>query len=144
MTGWRIGYIVGNKEIIKRLSIIKSNIDSGQFLPIQLAASKALDYGDYFISYMNSVYGERRKIVNSILKQGNFDIYDSKGTFYVWFKVPDGYSSEEFCEIILKKAQVMITPGNAFGDMGEGFCRISLTLQTNILKSAAERIIKII
>lgn len=144
MTGWRIGYIVGNKEIIKRLSIIKSNIDSGQFLPIQLAASKALDYGDYFISYMNSVYEERRKIVNSLLKQGNFDTYDSKGTFYVWFKVPNGYSSKEFCEEILKRAQVMITPGNAFGDMGEGFCRISLTLQTDILKSAAERIIKII
>lgn len=143
MTGWRIGYIVGNKEIIKRLSIIKSNIDSGQFLPIQLAASKALDYGDYFISYMNNIYEERRKIVNSILKQRNFDIYDSKGTFYVWFKVPKGYSSEEFCEIILKKAQVMITPGNAFGDMGEGFCRISLTVHKDILKSAIERIIKI-
>ncbi|MCX7904354.1 MAG: aminotransferase class I/II-fold pyridoxal phosphate-dependent enzyme [Caloramator sp.] len=144
MTGWRIGYIVGNKEIIKRLSVIKSNIDSGQFLPIQLAASKAIDYGDYFISYINNVYEERRKIVNSMLKQNNFDIYDSKGTFYVWFKVPKGYSSEEFCEIVLDKAQVMITPGNAFGDMGEGFCRISLTLPADVLKPAVERILKVI
>lgn len=140
MTGWRIGYIVGNKEIIQKLMIIKTNFDSGQFSAIQYAGVDALNHGNAFISEMNKIYNERRDLVISILNRKGFEVYNSKGTFYVWFKVPNGYKSEEFAANVLENTGVLITPGNSFGSKGEGYCRISLTVDSNKLKNAMERI----
>jgi len=140
MTGWRIGYIVGNREIIKRLLIIKSNMDSGQFIPIQLAGACALREGDNFIKSMNDIYNVRRKLVSSLLNQKQIEVYNSKGTFYVWFKVPNDFSSQQFCEFVLNRAHVMLTPGEAFGKAGEKFCRLSLTADFDKLKLAIDKI----
>lgn len=140
MTGWRLGYVVGCKDVLKKLMIIKTNFDSGQFGAIQQAGVMALNEGDYFINYINNIYSERRKMVVDILKQNGFNVYDSKGTFYVWFKVPKGYTSIEFCKKVLKDEAVIITPGNAFGSLGEGYCRISLTVESSKLKEAVIRI----
>ncbi|SKA92471.1 LL-diaminopimelate aminotransferase apoenzyme [Caloramator quimbayensis] len=141
MSGWRLGYVAGSSEIIKKLMIIKTNFDSGQFSAIQQTGAYALNYVSDFSEYINEIYKDRRKIVEDKLKEKNYYVYDSKGTFYVWFKVPNNLSSEEFSKLVLEKTGVLITPGNAFGDFGEGYCRISLTVNKNKLIEAMNRIV---
>ncbi|TDT61648.1 LL-diaminopimelate aminotransferase [Fonticella tunisiensis] len=143
MTGWRLGYIVGNREVIEKLMVVKTNFDSGQFSAIQQAGADALNRGDEFVNYINKIYQERRNLVTDLLKNKGLHVYDSKGTFYVWFKVPDGYSSDDFASYLLEKTGVLITPGSAFGSQGEGYCRISLTSSEETLKKAMNKICSI-
>jgi len=140
MTGWRIGYAVGNSEILKKLMIIKTNSDSGQFIPIQQAGAEAIEKGNDFVEYINNIYNKRREIVVNSLKGIGLNVYDSCGTFYVWFKVPGKYKSEEFCQYVLENTGVIITPGNAYGTFGEGYCRISLTIEDERIKEAMNRL----
>ena len=140
MTGWRIGYVVGNPQVIKKLMIIKTNFDSGQFGALQMAGAKAINEGDKTIEELNKIYESRRNVVIEGLKRIGIDAYNSKGTFYVWFKVPRGYKSEEFSSQVLEKTGVIITPGNTFGILGEGYCRISLTVSLDRMKEAMYRI----
>jgi LL-diaminopimelate aminotransferase len=139
MTGWRIGYVVGNPQVIKKLMIIKTNFDSGQFGAIQMAGVKALNEGDKTIEEFNKIYELRRNVVIEGLKRIGIEAYNSKGAFYVWFKVPRGYKSEEFSSQVLEKTGVIITPGNTFGTSGEGYCRISLTVSLNRMEEAMYR-----
>jgi LL-diaminopimelate aminotransferase len=140
MTGWRIGYIVGNREIIEKLMVVKTNFDSGQFAAIQNAGITALKYGDAFVEEMRNVYNLRRHIVfDAFIKKG-IHIYRSEGAFYCWFKVPGGYTSQEFASLILEKTGVIITPGDTFGSNGEGYCRISLTVNKEKIETAMGRI----
>lgn len=143
MAGWRIGYAVGNSEIIKRLMVIKTNFDSGQFSAVQYAGAEALNNGYDFIKHINDIYNDRKKYVVEELKNIGLKVYDSMGTFYVWFRVPNNYKSEEFASFILENTGVLITPGNAYGPSGEGYCRISLTVDNERLKKAIDRITKI-
>lgn len=143
MTGWRIGYAVGNRDMLKRLMVVKTNFDSGQFYPIQRAGADALNYGDEFVKNINYIYNNRREYVNEKLKKLGLDVYDSKGTFYVWFKIPKRFKSEEFADFLLEKTGVLITPGNAYGMSGEGYCRISLTHDNIKIEEAMERILKL-
>jgi LL-diaminopimelate aminotransferase len=140
MTGWRIGYIAGNKEIIDKLMVVKTNFDSGQFSAIQYAGVAALSGGQHVIQRVNKIYMERRKIISDFLVGKGVNVYSSKATFYVWFENPSGYKSEEFAGELLERTGVLITPGNAFGVMGEGYCRISLTVDNEKLKEALIRI----
>jgi LL-diaminopimelate aminotransferase len=140
MTGWRIGYAVGNSDIIKRLMIVKSNTDSGQFAAIQYAASSALNYGDEYIDYCKGIYRERRDKALLLLKRAGIDAVTPEGTFYVWFKVPGAVSSSQFASNLIEKKGVLITPGNAFGIFGEGYCRIALTVDNDMLEKAVEKI----
>jgi LL-diaminopimelate aminotransferase len=140
MTGWRLGYIAGNREVIDRLMIIKTNFDSGQFGALQMAGIEALRYGDESIKELNEIYEKRRRVLVPMLEDMGMEVFDSKGAFYIWFKVPKPYKSQEFASIILEKAGVIITPGNSFGTLGEGYCRISLTVETDRLEEAAGRI----
>lgn len=140
MTGWRIGYAVGNSEILKKLMIIKTNSDSGQFIPIQQAGAEAIERGNDFVEYINNIYNKRREIVVNSLKGIGLDVYDSCGTFYVWFKIPKMYKSEEFCQYVLENTGVILTPGNAYGTFGEGYCRISLTIEDERIKEAMNRL----
>jgi LL-diaminopimelate aminotransferase len=140
MTGWRIGYIVGNKEIIDKLMVVKTNFDSSQFSAIQYAGAAALSGGEQVIQDINKIYQERRILINDFLVSKGVKVYSSKGTFYVWIENPIGYKSEEFAGELLEKTGVLITPGNAFGAMGEGYCRISLTVNSEKLKEAIIRI----
>lgn len=140
MTGWRIGYAVGNSEILKKLMIIKTNSDSGQFIPIQQAGAEAIEKGNDFVEYINNIYNKRREIVANSLKGIGLNVYDSCGTFYVWFKIPKKYKSEEFCQYVLENTGVILTPGNAYGTFGEGYCRISLTIEDERIKEAMNRL----
>lgn len=141
MTGWRIGYVVGNPQVIKKLMVIKTNFDSGQFGALQTAGIKALRDGDKTIDELNKIYELRRRIVIDRLMKMGLEAYNSKGTFYVWFRVPRGYKSQEFSTYVLEKAGVIITPGDTFGESGEGYCRISLTVNCEKLEEAMNRII---
>ncbi|PKR84949.1 LL-diaminopimelate aminotransferase [Heyndrickxia camelliae] len=140
MTGWRIGYVVGNKEIIRALSIVKSNTDTSQFLPIQKAAAEALTSDYSTVDQNNRIYQERREKMVEALQKIGIAVEKPRGSFFIWAPVPKGYSSQGFAEKLLEEAGVVITPGNAFGPSGEGYFRISLTVPSERLTEAVERI----
>lgn len=142
MTGWRIGYAVGNREIISNLAIIKTNVDSGQFTAIQDASIEALRGPSDHIEKMIEIYRERRDIVIEGLKSIGIQVKPPKGTFYIWAPVPSNYTSTEFATLLLEKAGVIVTPGNAYGNQGEGYFRIALTVDKNRIIEAFDRIKK--
>lgn len=135
MTGFRIGYAVGNSQIIKNILKIKSNSDSGQFIPIQLAAVEALKLDRQFVNSIRNIFWERICSIKEILKSKNISFYDGKGTFYIWCKVPDKYSCDEFCEKLINDYHIIVTPGNSFGNHYSNYFRISATEKKyNIIK----------
>ncbi|MED1202331.1 LL-diaminopimelate aminotransferase [Heyndrickxia acidicola] len=140
MTGWRIGYVAGNREIIQALSIVKSNTDTSQFLPIQKAAAEALRSDLATVSANNFAYNQRMEAMLKALSAIGIQVEKPRGSFYIWARVPAGYSSQKFSEKVLEEAGVIITPGNAFGPSGEGYFRISLSVPTERLNEAVSRI----
>ena len=140
MTGWRIGWACGNEEIIKGLGKIKTNIDSGVFQAIQEAAIEALDSSQKCVEELRNIYKRRRDVVIEGLNEIGLNVKPPKATFYIWVKVPEGYTSESFCELLLTKAGIVTTPGNGFGPSGEGYIRIALTVNEERLKEAVKRI----
>jgi len=144
MTGWRIGFAVGNSEVIAGLGKIKTNLDSGVFQAIQEAAIVALDTGDDILSTIRKTYQERRDALYHGLKKLGMHLMKPKATFYIWAKVPSNFDSMSFVKHILNRAGVLATPGNGFGEAGEGYVRFALTASMGRIKEAVERIRKII
>lgn len=142
MTGWRIGWAVGCAEAIEALTRLKSNLDSGQFQAIQYAAMAGLRGPYEVVERVNAIYQERRDILVEGLNSLGWKLEKPKATFYVWAPVPPGYTSESFAEMVLEKAGVVVTPGNGYGPHGEGYFRMSLTVNTERLKEAVERLKK--
>ena len=142
MTGWRCAAIVGNADAIAQYWRLKSNIDSGMFEAIQLAGAAALAPEiDADVRAMNAVYQRRRDLVCDALAQAGVKVRVPKGTIYIWAPVPDGFeSAAAYCEHVLERAAVVISPGGAYGPNGEGFFRISLTTPDDRLLEAVERI----
>ena len=139
MTGWRIGFAVGNKQVIEALGAIKSNIDSGVFQAIQMAGLEALNGDPSCIKEMQSIYERRRDIMVDGLRDAGFELDKPKATFYLWVKVPKGYTSTEMTKLCLEKG-VVVTPGNGFGSPGEGYVRMALTQGEDRLMEAISRI----
>ena len=142
MTGWRIGYAAGRKDVIEALTTIKSNIDSRVFQAVQEAAITGLENAESLIRENQIVYKERRDEAIASLKELGWEIEAPRGSFYIWAKVPKGYDSSTFAEEILEKTGVIITPGLGYGQAGEGYFRISLTVDQKRMKEAFERIKK--
>lgn len=144
MTGWRIGFALGNSELVKALLTIKSNVDSGVFNAIQWAGIKALqpDMEKYAQQNREIISRRKRKMVQ-MLKNVGFEIFSSSATFYLWVKNPKGFSSKEISMLFLKEAGIVVTPGNGFGENGEGYFRISLTAPDDRIEEAVERIKKL-
>ncbi len=140
MTGWRIGMAVGNSELISALGKVKTNIDSGQFQAVQEAGITALKLDEDIVEGIRNVYRERKKAMVEALESIGLKIVKSDFTFYLWIKVPQGFTSTEFVGKLLDEAGILCTPGNGFGDYGEGYFRISLTVPTERLLEAADRI----
>jgi LL-diaminopimelate aminotransferase len=140
MTGWRIGFAVGNKEAIDGLGAIKSNIDSGVFQAVQFAGIEALRGDQACVEEGLQVYVERRDLMVGGLQEVGFDIYLSKATFYLWVAVPNKYTSAELAARLLEDAGIVVTPGNGFGDPGEGYFRIALTQKKERLAEALTRL----
>jgi len=142
MTGWRCAAIVGNAEAINAYWHLKSNIDSGNFEAVQLAGAAALaPEVDAYKREMNAVYQRRRDLVCDALAQAGVAVTPPKGTIYIWAPIPAGFeSSAAYCEHVLERAAVVISPGGAYGPSGEGYFRISLTTPDERLLEAVERI----
>ncbi len=143
MTGWRIGWACGNSDILKGLTKVKENIDSGVFQSIQEAAIAALSGSQDCVEKMRGIYQERRDVLLDGLKSLGWQVKKPAATFYVWIKVPKGYNSIDTSGIILEKACVVTTPGVGFGPSGEGYIRIALTVDKKRIKEAVKRIKKI-
>ncbi len=143
MTGWRIGFAVGNREGVAGLGAIKTNIDSGAFQAVQWAAMKALTGPQDCVEEMRRIYQDRRDVMVAGLEQAGFEVNKPKATFYLWVRCPEGYSSAEITTRLLEQAGVVVTPGNGFGEPGEGYFRIALTQNKERLQEAVERIRRI-
>lgn len=139
MTGWRIGFAVGNRDAIDALGAVKSNIDSGVFQAVQIAGIQALRYDQSCVREMAETYARRRDLMVKGLREAGFEVASSKATFYLWIRVPKGYTSAQLTTRLLEKG-VVVTPGSGFGDPGEGYIRIALTQKRNRLEEAIERI----
>ncbi|EGW37153.1 LL-diaminopimelate aminotransferase [Desulfosporosinus sp. OT] len=140
MTGWRIGWAAGNARVIEALGRIKSNIDTGVFQAIQEAAIEGLLGNQDIIGENRKIYQERQDIVIEGLTALGWTVESPKATIYVWPRVPKGFTSASFCELVLDKTGVVITPGNSYGEYGEGYFRISLTTNTKRLREALQRL----
>lgn len=140
MTGWRVGMAVGNKDLVGGLAQVKSNVDSGIFQAVQEAAIEALHLGEEIVEPSRRIYQERRDVLVSGLKAGGFDCEKPRATFYVWVSVPRGLTSAQFTAKLLDEGGVVTTPGNGFGEAGEGFVRFTICVDKERLKEVTERI----
>jgi len=144
MTGWRIGFAVGNRAVLAGLGKVKTNLDSGIFQAIQEAAIAALDTDDAVVSKIRKTYQERRDILYSGLKNLGMHLIKPKATFYIWARIPPRFDSLSLVKYLLNRAGVLATPGNGFGETGEGYVRFALTASAERIKEAVERIGKIL
>jgi LL-diaminopimelate aminotransferase len=141
MAGWRIGMVAGNSEYIKDILKVKSNMDSGMFRALQVAAIEALNNPPSWYNKVNSVYIQRRKIVEEIMGNLNCRYDKDQVGLFLWGRLPENIAScEEFVEEILNKAHVFLTPGFIFGSKGDRYIRISLCADEKILIEAKKRI----
>ncbi len=141
MTGWRIGYAIGNRDILSGLGKVKTNVDSGAFEVVQEAGIAALNGPQDCIREMNGVYKERRDALLAGLKGLGFEVKPPKATFYVWTRVKG--SSLDFSRMLLEKAGIVATPGVGFGEYGEGYIRFALTQPVDRINEAVERMRKL-
>jgi len=140
MTGWRIGFAVGNPDIIAALGQVKTNIDSGVAQAIQIAGVTALLGDQTPLTEMKSIYQERRDLLVTGLKDAGFEVATPKATFYLWVAIPSGFSSTEFTAHLLNEAAVVTTPGNGFGASGEGYIRMTITVDKERVAEVVRRI----
>src|SRR3954469_11564532 len=139
MTGWRTAAIVGNAEAVQAYWKLKTNIDSGMFDAVQLAAIAAFEQAADFPREMSMKYERRRNQVVAALREIGVDVSPPRGTIYIWAPVPEGHTSASYCELVLEEAAVVVSPGSSYGPSGEGFFRISLTVPDERLAEAVER-----
>lgn len=139
MTGWRVGFAVGNAIAIKGLAQVKSNVDSGVFKAIQQAAIAAYSTSEAELQAVMSVYQNRRDIIVKGLQSLGWNIEAPKATLYVWVRVPKGYTSTEFVTLLLDKCGILVPPGIGYGASGEGFFRIALTVPDERMYEAIGR-----
>jgi len=141
MTGWRIGFAVGNQKALRALARIKSNLDSGQFSAIQEAAIEALNHPDRVeVRAITDVYRQRRDLLVKGLNDIGFEVTKPQATFYVWLRIPQQYDSLSFASKLLEEAQVVVIPGSGFGQAGEGYVRFALTVDCNRTAEALQRL----
>jgi len=140
MTGWRVGFAVGNAQLVGALGKVKTNVDSGVFQAVQEAAIAALSGGDAALHEYCAIYQQRRDLMVTALRALGLECEVPRATFYLWALVPKGYTSVSFTERVLKETGVVITPGSGFGKSGEGYVRFSLTVASERLQEAVGRI----
>jgi LL-diaminopimelate aminotransferase len=140
MAGWRLGAVVGNAQAVTAVCTVKTNADSGHFLPIHVAAIQAMGLEQSWIDQRNEVYRQRRDLVVNALHKAGLEAKLPQASLYVWCPVPQGWKSIDFVDRLLEDAHVSLTPGTFFGTNGEGFVRISVTEPLEVLDEAMQRI----
>jgi LL-diaminopimelate aminotransferase len=143
MTGWRIGFVVGNKTVLAALGKVKSQLDSGVFEAVQEAGITALGLDESVTDGIRTIYQERRDTLVPGLKQLGLEVDAPPAAFYIWVTVPKGYTSASFTAHLLEKAGIVTTPGNGFGAPGEGYIRMTVCTTKERLAEAVERIKKV-
>ena len=143
MTGWRVGFVVGNADVIRALGEMKKNVDSGVFTAIQYAGIEALNNYEHLCKEIRKTYQDRRDTLIEGLTVLGWETRKPRATFYVWTKVPPGQSSIEFSAHLLENASVAVAPGVGFGPHGEGYIRFALTTEQSRIEEAVERIKKV-
>lgn len=143
MTGWRIGYVVGNREIIQALGTLKSNIDTSQFIPIQKAAAAALTSDYQTVLANNKIFEARMEKLYDAIKELGLSVNKPRGTIFLWVGVPKGYTSNIFANKLLNEAGIIVTPGIAFGPNGDNYVRIALTVEESRIEESISRLKKL-
>ena len=143
MTGWRIGFAVGNVELVAGIGKVKTNVDSGAFQAVQGAGIEAMESSDEATDPIRRTYQDRRDVLVPGLRALGLDPVFPKATFYVWIPVPKGYTSASFCAHLLEKTGIVTTPGSGFGKSGEGYVRIALTKGKGQIREALSRMRKV-
>jgi LL-diaminopimelate aminotransferase len=138
MTGWRVGFVVGHPKIIEGLAQVKTNIDSGIFNACQEAGIEALDHYEPFCSELRAVYQKRRDVLIPALESIGLRCKKPDATFYAWARLPKGRGSEEFVMDLIREKGIVSTPGNGFGQHGEGYVRFTFCSDISVLKQVAE------
>jgi LL-diaminopimelate aminotransferase len=140
MTGWRLGFAAGRKELIDALAVVKGNLDSGTVSAVQVAGIAALNDAERLVPPIVSVYRTRRDLFVKGLQAAGFAVTPPDASLYIWCPVPAGFDSTTFATRLLEEAHVVATPGLGFGPSGEGFVRFSLTSPDARLAEAVRRI----
>ena len=143
MAGWRVGFAVGNKKLIASLKKIKTNLDYGLFSAVQKAAVAAMRVKGDYLDRMRSIYEERRDVLVDGLNRLGWKIKKPQASLYVWIPIPDGFNSTSFSQLLLEKTGVVVSPGIAFGDPGEGYVRFALVDTKDRLIEAVSRMEKV-
>jgi LL-diaminopimelate aminotransferase len=140
MTGWRIGMAVGNAQMISKLMVVKSNLDSGVPNAIQHMAIEALDSPLGWIDERNAIYQRRRDRVLKVLRDIGLHVDPPRASLYIWARLPEGYTSAQFTEMLLEQRDIVVTPGTGYGKHGEGYIRLSLTIPDDRMEKGLERL----
>jgi len=144
ITGWRLGWAVGDAELVGALTKVKTFMDTGQYMGIQAAGVAALESWESWVPGNIGIFEERRNVAADALAAGGFDVTPPKSTMYLWVPVPTDESSEAFAARALEAEGVIVLPGAALGEGGEGFFRIALTVEEDRLREAAERLARVV
>ena len=142
MTGWRLGFAAGNKDLVQNLLTVKSNLDSGVPQAIQMMGVEAFEKIEEFTNLNNAIYKKRRDKLANALAEIGLNVVVPKAALYLWCKVPEGYTSASFTELLLEQCNVVVTPGNGYGEYGEGYVRLSLTTPDDLVDEGVKRISK--
>ncbi len=141
MAGWRLAWAAGNPQLIEYLTTTYSNVESGLFVPLQLAGVTALQTPTTWVQACNKIYSERRELLVKILETLRCEPFTAHASLYVWAKVPTNINNvEEYCFDVLEKTGVFLTPGTVFGQVGEGYVRVAICQSTSVLQLALERL----
>ena len=140
MAGWRVGMVIGNDEHISNVLKVKSNMDSGMFYGIQKGAIEAMSCSKLWYLSLNNVYEKRRDLIWQLAETLNCQYDESTSGLFVWAKLPEYFTSEEFTDVVLKNYHIFLAPGHVFGKNGEGYVRFSLCAPTEDIEEAIARI----
>lgn len=143
MAGWRVAFAVGNPSVIQTINLLQDHLFTSLFGAIQEAATVAISGDLSYVDELVDIYENRRNVLIKSLNDIGWKVSAPKGTFFAWFKVPEGYTSKEFADLLLDKAHVVVADGSGFGTLGEGYVRLGLLDSEERLTEAADRIGKL-
>lgn len=140
MTGWRVGVAVGNAEMIRALMVVKSNLDSGIPNAVQYMGIEALDSPLGSMDDRNAIYQRRRDKIVGVLQEMGLHVDPPRASLYVWARIPEGFTSGQFTEMLLDQCDIVVTPGSGYGAYGEGYIRLSLTIPDEDMERGIDRL----
>ncbi|MDQ0484261.1 pyridoxal phosphate-dependent aminotransferase [Guptibacillus hwajinpoensis] len=140
MAGWRVGFAVGNPSVVESINILQDHFYVSLFSAVQEAAAEALLGSQECVDELRATYESRRNVLINGLHDIGWDVTSPSGSFFAWLKVPDRFTSEQFADFLLDNVQIVVAPGNGFGEHGEGYVRVGLLTSEDRLREAVERI----